>query len=43
MERALIAAGTVPVLARPEEDAPLVTELVVGERVDVLESLDDWL
>ena len=43
MERALIAAGSVPVLERPEEGAPLVTELVVGERLEVLESRGDWL
>lgn len=28
---------------RPEEDAPLVTELIVGERLEVLEERDGWL
>jgi len=39
----LIATGSVPVLERPEEEAPLVTELVAGERLEVLESHSDWL
>jgi hypothetical protein len=43
MERALIAADSLPVLERPEEGAPLVTELVVGERLEVLERRGDWL
>ena len=43
MERVLISAGPVPVLERPEEGAPLVTELVVGERLRVLEERDGWL
>ena len=43
MERALVAAVSVSVFERPEEDAPLVTELVVGERLDVLEERDGWL
>ena len=43
MERALIAAGSVPVLERPEEVAPLVTELIAGERLVVLERRGGWL
>ena len=43
MERALIAAGSVSVFEGPEEDAPLVTELIVGERLGVLEERDGWL
>ncbi len=43
MGNGLIAAHSVPVLERPEEDAPLVTELVVGERLRVLENRGDWL
>ncbi len=39
----LIATGSVPVLERPGEEAPLVTELVAGERLEVLESRGDWL
>ena len=39
----LIATGSVPVLEEPEGDAPLVTELVVGERLEVLEGRDGWL
>jgi len=43
MERALIAAGSVSVFEGPEEDAPLVTELIVGERLGVLDERDGWL
>ncbi len=43
MGRVLIAAGSVPVLERPEEDAPLVTELIAGERLVVLGRRDGWL
>ena len=43
MDDDLIAASSVPVLERPEEDAPLVTELVIGERLGVLGSRGDWL
>ena len=43
MGRALIAAGSVPVLERPEEDAPLVTELIAGEHLVVLGRRDGWL
>ena len=43
MEGALIAAGSVPVLERPERDAPLVTELIAGERLVVLGRRDGWL
>jgi hypothetical protein len=43
MERALIAAGSVPVLERPEEVAPLVTELIAGECLVVLERRGGWL
>ena len=43
MGNGLIAASSVPVFERPEEDAPLVTELVIGERLGVLESRGDWL
>ena len=40
MERDLIAADSVPVLERPEEDAPLVTELIAGERLVVMEDAE---
>jgi hypothetical protein len=43
MERDLIAADSVPVLERPEEDAPLVTELIAGERLAVMERRGGWL
>lgn len=46
MGRALISAGSVPVLERPEEDAPLVTELIVGEALVALGEAgagDGWL
>jgi hypothetical protein len=43
MERDLIAADCVPVLERPEEDAPLVTELIAGERLAVMERRGGWL
>jgi hypothetical protein len=39
----LVAAGSVPVLERPEEVAPLVTELIAGERLVVLERRGGWL
>jgi len=39
----LIATLSVPVLERAGDDAPLVTELVAGERLEVLESRGDWL
>lgn len=42
-ERALISTGPVPVLERPEEEAPLVTELILGERLVVLEERGGWL
>lgn len=41
--RALVATGSVPVLEGMGEGAPLVTELVVGERLEVLEERDGWL
>lgn len=43
MERALIPAGSVSVFERPEEGAPLVTELIVGERLEALEEHYGWL
>jgi hypothetical protein len=43
VERDLIAADSVPVLERPEEDAPLVTELIAGERLAVMERRGGWL
>ena len=43
MERDLIAADSVPVLERPEQDAPLVTELIAGERPVVMERRGGWL
>lgn len=43
MERVLIAAGSIPVLERPDENAPPVTELIVGERLGVLEERTGWL
>lgn len=39
----LIATLSVPVLERAGDDAPLVTELVAGERLEVLEGRGDWL
>ena len=39
----LISTGFVPILERPDGDAPLVTELVVGERLEVLENRGGWL
>lgn len=39
----MVAAGSVPVLERPEEVAPLVTELIAGERLVVLERRGGWL
>ena len=43
MERDLIAADSVPVRERPKEDAPLVTELIAGERLVVMERRGGWL
>ena len=43
MGNSLVATGSVSVLERPEGDAPLVTELVVGERLEVLEGREGWL
>jgi gamma-D-glutamyl-L-lysine dipeptidyl-peptidase len=43
MGRDLIAADSVPVLERPEDDAPLVTELIAGERLVVMERRGGWL
>jgi hypothetical protein len=43
MERASISTGPVPVLERPEEEAPLVTELILGERLVVLDERGCWL
>ncbi len=43
MERALISTDSVPVFERPERGAPLVTEMVVGERLGVLDESDGWL
>ena len=43
VERVLVAVVSAPVFERPEEGAPLVTELVAGERLGVLEERDGWL
>lgn len=43
MERALVATGPVYVFERPERDAPLVTEMVVGEHLEALDERDGWL
>jgi len=43
MGRALISSRSVPVLERPEGEAPLVTELIVGENLMVLDRRDGWL
>ena len=43
MERGLISAGSVSVFERPDDDAPLVTELIVGERLGVLDERGGWL
>lgn len=39
----LVALGAVPVLSAPEEGSDLVTELVVGETVEVRERSGNWL
>lgn len=39
----MIASGSVPVLERPQRGAPLVTEVVSGERLEVVGSRSDWL
>ena len=39
----LVATASVPILERPEDDAPLVTELVLGESLEVVDSREDWL
>ena len=43
MGKDLIATGSAPVLEEPKGDAPLVTELVAGERLEVLEGRGGWL
>lgn len=43
MGNGLIATLSVPVLERAGDDAPLVTELVAGERLEVLEGHGGWL
>lgn len=43
MERALVATGSVYIFERPQRDAPLVTEMVVGERLGVMDEHDGWL
>ena len=43
LPRTLIATGPVPVLEGPEEASPLVTELVVGERLMVLDERGGWM
>ena len=43
VERALVAAVSASVFERPEAGAPLVTELVAGEHLGVLEERDGWL
>jgi gamma-D-glutamyl-L-lysine dipeptidyl-peptidase len=42
-ERSLVASSPVPVLATPEPQAELVTELVAGEPLSVLEESGGWL
>ncbi len=39
----MIATSSIPVLASPDEGAPLVTELVVGEGARVLDAREGWL
>lgn len=41
--RVLVAARSVPVLERPQREAPLVTELIAGESLVVLDARDGWL
>lgn len=41
--RVLVATTSVPVLERPDDDAPLVTELVPGERLEIAGRRDGWL
>jgi len=43
MRSKMIARGSVPVLERPARGAPLVTEVVVGERVEVAGARPGWL
>lgn len=43
MRRVLIAAEPTPVLAESSEAADLVTELVIGERLEVLDKRGGWL
>jgi hypothetical protein len=39
----MVVRGSVPALGTPEEGPPLVTELVVGERLEVAGSRPGWL
>ena len=43
MRSAMIVGGSVHVLEKPEEGAPLVTEVVAGERLELLASHPGWL
>ena len=43
MRSGMIARGSVPVLEKPERGAPLVTEAVAGERLEVVGSSPGWL
>ncbi len=43
MRSGMIARHSVPVLERPELGAPLVTEVVAGERLEVLGTSPGWL
>ncbi len=43
MRRVLTATASVPILERPEDGAPLVTELVLGERLVVVGEHAGWL
>lgn len=42
MARLLVATGSVPVREAPDEGADLVTEVIVGERLTVLEERGGW-
>ena len=43
VSRVLVSAASIPILKEPQDDAPLVTELVPGEQLEVLEKRMDWL
>jgi hypothetical protein len=43
MRSGMVVRGSVPALGTPEKGPPLVTELVVGERLEVAGSRPGWL